>query len=110
MVGIPGFAGFTSKLLFAQAAVENDRKMLITLIALALSTILNAIYFMKTVVRIFTPEWRAGITPKQTQKVTVKDQPAKSVALVCFIILNLILGLYSEPILQLLERGLQMFA
>lgn len=110
MVGIPGFAGFISKLLFARAAIGSQHKMLITLTALAISTILNAVYFMKTVVRIYTPEWRAGITPKQTQKVTVKDQPAKSAAMVCFIALNLVLGLFSEPIIELLWSGLQMFA
>lgn len=47
MVGVPMFAGFISKLLFAQATVNNTLKMLPTLIALAISTILNAIYFKK---------------------------------------------------------------
>ena len=55
MVGVPMFSGFISKLLFSQAAVQNDGKMLPTLIVLGISTILNAIYFMKTVIRIYTP-------------------------------------------------------
>lgn len=56
MVGIPVFSGFISKLLFAQAGVgvENTAKMLPTLIALAISTVLNAVYFMKTVIRLYT--------------------------------------------------------
>ena len=50
MVGIPMFSGFVSKLLFAQAAVlVPNWKLLPTLIVLAVSTILNAIYFLKTV-------------------------------------------------------------
>lgn len=56
MVGIPMFAGFISKLMFAQAGVESNHKMLLTLVALAISTVLNAVYFMKTVIRIYTPE------------------------------------------------------
>ena len=55
MVGIPLFSGFISKLLFSQAAVQSQMKMLPALIVLAVSTVLNAIYFMKTVIRIYTP-------------------------------------------------------
>jgi multicomponent Na+:H+ antiporter subunit D len=110
MVGIPAFAGFISKLLFAQAAVGSLHKMLPTMIALAISTILNAVYFMKTVIRIYTPQWRAGFQEKKFKGVTAKEQPAKSVALVCFIILNLVLGICSEPVIGLIERGLAMFA
>ncbi len=110
MVGIPGFSGFISKLLFAQAGVGHEHKMLPTLIALAISTILNAVYFMKTVIRIYTPEARAGNKPKHFRGITAKEQPVKAVAMVCFVILNLILGLCSDPIIRLLENGLQMFA
>lgn len=55
MVGFPMLGGFISKILFAQAAVGHAYKMLPTLIALAISTILNTVYFLKTVIRIYTP-------------------------------------------------------
>lgn len=110
MVGIPMTAGFISKILFAQAGVESTHKMLLTLVALAISTILNAVYFMKTVIRIYTPVRKKEIADKQFAVVRAADQPAKSAALVCFIILNLVLGLSSEPIVRLFENGLNMFA
>ncbi|MDO5422509.1 MAG: proton-conducting transporter membrane subunit [Eubacteriales bacterium] len=110
MVGVPMFAGFISKLLFAQAAVESVNKILPTLIALAISTILNAVYFMKTVIRIYTPEKRKVLKQKQYTTVKMKDQPVKSAALICFIALNLFLGLFSEPIIELIQAGLEMFA
>lgn len=110
MVGFPMFSGFISKLLFAQAAVENKHKILITMIALAISVILNAVYFMKTVIRIYTPEKKEVITDKGFEDVLVWEQPAKSVALICFIVLNLFLGLSSEPVINLIEQGLKMFA
>ena len=110
MVGLPLFSGFISKLLFAQAAVRNSGKMLPTMIVLAISTILNAIYFMKTVIRIYTPDRKGMAVQKNFVKIKAKDQMAKSVALVCFIILNLVLGLGSEPIIKLFEDGLKMFA
>lgn len=110
MVGFPMFSGFISKLLFAQAAVENKHKILITLIALAISVILNAVYFMKTVIRIYTPEKKQVILDKGFEDVSIWEQPAKSAALICFIALNLFLGLSSEPVIDLIEQGLNMFA
>lgn len=112
MVGIPMFAGFISKLLFAQAGVSvaSMMKMLPTLIALAISTILNAVYFMKTVIRIYTPEKKAVLKKKNFRQIKMTEEPAKSFALVCFIVLNLFLGLFSEPVVMLIENGLKMFS
>ena len=110
MVGIPMFSGFISKLLFAQAALGNRHKIMITLIALAISVILNAVYFMKTVIRIYTPEKREVVINKGFEEIHMGEQPAKSIALICFIVLNLLLGLSSEPVINLIEQGLQMFA
>jgi multicomponent Na+:H+ antiporter subunit D len=112
MVGIPMFSGFISKLLFAQAAVGVDsmKKMLPTLIALAISTILNAVYFMKTVIRLYTPMKQADCEKKKFRTITISENPAKSFSLICFIALNLFLGLFSEPVVKLIETGLNMFA
>lgn len=111
MVGVPIFSGFISKLLFSQAGVGVESlRMLPTLIALAISTILNAVYFMKTVIRLYTPERKAVIRKKNFRKITMAEEPAKSFALVCFIILNLALGLSSEPVILLIQNGLKMFA
>lgn len=125
MVGMPVFSGFISKLFFAQAAVGHAHKMLPTVIALALSTVLNAVYFMKTVIRIYTR--KPGELHRAKEAVGTGDaasaydslsradgaglweQPAKSVALLCFILLNLILGLNSDPIMRLIHSGLGMF-
>ena len=161
MVGMPMFSGFISKLFFAQAAVGHAHKMLPTVIALAISTILNAVYFMKTVIRIYTPmgayeavkgdgtgkadgigktdgtgkadgigkrdgtgktdraeENGAGSERSASdcqevggtgRQVVIWEQPAKSAALICFILLNLILGLNSDPIMRLIQGGIEMF-
>ncbi|MBO5472895.1 MAG: sodium:proton antiporter [Lachnospiraceae bacterium] len=105
MVGVPLFSGFISKLLFAQAAVQVDGKMLPALIVLGISTILNAIYFMKTVIRIYTP-----VEETSYPSVTFKDMKLYAIVLVFFIILNIILGISSQPIVDMIEQGLAMFA
>lgn len=110
MVGFPLLSGFISKILFAQAAVGHTYKMLPTLIALAVSTILNTVYFLKTVIRIYTPVQETVRKEKQYRTITMAEQPLKSAAMICFVILNLILGLFSQPIVVMIKNGLQMFA
>ena len=105
MVGVPLFSGFISKLLFSQAAVQNHTKMLPALIVLGISTILNAIYFMKTVIRIYTP-----IDNSIYPIVTFKDMPVYATVLLAFIILNIILGISSQPVVDMIQQGLAMFA
>lgn len=109
MVGVPMFAGFISKLFFSQAAMGHTVKMLPTLIALAVSTILNAVYFMKTVIRIYTP-LKAETLPEGYEEILVRQQPAKSAAMILFILLNVMLGLSSEPVIGLIRQGLEMFS
>lgn len=111
MVGIPVFSGFVSKLLFAQAAIEHPTwKFFPTLIVLAISTILNAIYFMKTVVRIYTPEKAEIEKQKGFSRITCSKQKLYTVTIILFIILNMVLGMTSQPILKMLYGGLVNFA
>ena len=111
MVGIPIFAGFVSKLLFAKAAIINPTwKMFPTVIVLAVSTILNAIYFLKTVIRIYTPEKRSVVEEKGYYSVSWKEQKLYTLTIILFVVLNLILGMSSQPIIHLIENGLANFS
>ena len=105
MVGIPMFSGFISKLLFAQAAVQCDGKTLAVLIVLAISTILNAIYFMKTVIRIYTP-----VEDSIFESVKFCEIKTYCFVLLGFIIVNVILGVISQPIVDIINQGLSVFA
>ena len=110
MVGIPIFSGFVSKLLFAQAAVlVPDWKLLPTLIVLAISTVLNAIYFLKTVVRIYTPANREEVEKKGYFSLKFPQQKLYCGTIVLFILVNLILGMASQPIISLIGEGLHHF-
>ena len=107
MVGIPLFSGFVSKLLFAEAAVMHPtHKMMPTLIVLAVSTILNAIYFLKTVVRIYVPEKREVEAEKGYFTMKAGQQRLYTITIILFILINLVLGMMSEPIIGIIETGL----
>ncbi len=109
MVGVPLFSGFISKLLFAEAAVNLKGRLLPVFIVLGISTILNAIYFMKTVIRIYTPVDKVpagdGYKP-----VHVRQVPLYSVVLCAFVVINVILGVMSDPIVEVIRQGLEMFS
>ena len=111
MVGIPMFSGFVSKLLFAEAAVlVPNWKLLPTLIVLAVSTILNTIYFLKTVIRIYTRMDGETVREKGYFCLKYPQQKLYCVTIVLFILVNLILGMTSQPIIALIEQGLRNFA
>lgn len=104
MVGIPLFSGFVSKLLFSQAAIQNQGKMLPALLVIAVSTILNAIYFLKTVLRIYTPVETAK------ENYALGTQRLFTAACACLAAVNLLLGTLSQPLVELIGKGLEMFA
>ncbi len=107
MIGLPMFSGFISKYLFATAAFSaGDKKEYLTLVVLAISTILNAIYFIRAVILIYMPDTETDIPREQRHW---KDKPWVTVSLILFIILNFFLGTYSQPVVDLITRGLGMF-
>ena len=103
MIGIPLFAGFTSKVYFALATLESSPfKLWTAMIALAISTVLNAVYFLHTVLTIYTP-----INKKEKIKFRAKKQ--FSLAVLLFILLNLFLGIGSNLVWEAIQRGTDMF-
>lgn len=106
MVGIPVLAGFSSKLMFGLAAVHVPDKIFVTLVVLAISTVLNAVYFLRTVIRLYRP----SSEEHKHEKPCRGTQLRLGISVVCFILLNILLGLFSSPISEMIETGLNMFA
>ena len=107
MVGLPMFSGFISKYLFATAAMwASPKKVFLTLVVLSVSTILNAIYFIHTVVTIYTP---AEESEAKQQRRHWHEKPWVTISLVIFIGLNFVLGIFSQPVVDLITSGLRMF-
>ena len=105
MVGIPIFAGFVPKMLFSISAFGHGFKTYIVLIALAISTILNVIYFLRTLVNIYSPE----IVSIPRKRITFSKIKVFSVVVIVMAIVNLIVGLRSQPIISLFEKGIEIF-
>ena len=105
MVGIPFLGGFISKLYFATSAMSmSPTRMMIVMLVLAASTVLNTIYFLKTVITLYRPPVEGVVYEPFT--------PARSFnfAMICLSAANIVLGVCSQPIIEAIRSGLHMFA
>ena len=123
MVGIPFLAGFSAKLFFGTAAMEQDTiTLLLVFLALAISSILNAVYYMGTVIRIYTiGDGGKGLQarmiyarehgvelepPKEPSGSPLYYRLSAGVLALC----NLFLGLAPWVLWQLIAQGLSTFS
>jgi multicomponent Na+:H+ antiporter subunit D len=111
MVGIPVFAGFSAKLMFGQAAVLGGIhwRILTVLAALGISSVLNAVYFIRTLIRIYSDPDSSMAAPKRTRPVLDKSRTGFFIAGEVLTLLNVFLGLFSWMISDVIYRGLGMF-
>lgn len=100
MVGIPLFAGFIPKLYFALASFQMGWRTWAVLAALAISTLLNVLYFLYTTLLLWLPE---------TQAQPVRRRCAAAIPCFVFAALNLAMGLGSTGLMRLLEQGMALF-
>ncbi len=104
MIGIPFFAGFNAKILLTMSAIEfTSLKMIVALAALAISTVLNALYFIPLLFVLFR-------RPKDDTYVTKYDKGvAYKVSLIGFILCNFVVGVFGAPLFKMLQDGFAMF-
>jgi len=101
MVGIPLFSGFISKFYFATASFHTPSETSIVLLVLALSTVLNAMYYVPAVASIYS---------KPAEE--LYEKPARYsimyvISVTVFVILNFALGIFPEWIIHIIEAGLK---
>ncbi len=106
MVGIPFTGGFIAKLNLALAGMTLPgwSKSLV-LIALALSTLLNAVYFLHTVVNLYRRPVE-DLAPDAVRKAP----KWVGAALIVSMLMTIWLGIGSAPVMRLIESGLSMFS
>lgn len=100
MVGVPLFGGFTSKLFLAQSASDHGYTLLI---ALAISSFLNALYYLPVVFRIYGKD-EEELEPEEK----VENGLGYKLSIGCFTIINFILGIGGMYVLYLLNQGVQL--
>lgn len=98
MVGVPLLAGFTAKLGLASAP-GGGREAAAVLAVLALSSVLNALYYIPALIAV----WRPVKEPARLER-----DPAFALGALGLIAGVLALGIFFQPVTALISRGLEL--
>ena len=114
MIGIPFFGGFITKLSLVTASVEvGGWRSTLAILAIIVSTILTAIYYINVTAIIFRGEektpTRASEKLREEWKKQMRLDTEYEFAIVLFIILNLAIGLQSDRLMDVIRAGLAVF-
>lgn len=103
MIGLPLTMGFISKYLFALAAFRTGVRMILTLVVLAVSTVLNTLYFARTVIRLYNKQ------ETELRPCPMKKQASYAFAALLLAGVNVGCGVFVRPLLHLLSKGVDLF-
>ena len=107
MIGIPLFAGFVVKYNLATAALQTTKmRAVLALIALVISTVLNAIYYIPALMVLFKKT-------DDTKKIVWFGGKADIPFILSngvFMVSNFVLGIFSTGIISYIDKGLGMLS
>lgn len=100
LCGLPLLAGFGAKYLIANASFYNRYLTVAMLLALAFSSLLNALYYLPAIINFWMP-------PLEDYPVVRSDR-SRRFSLIAFMIVNVALGVWFVPIMNLLLHGIEL--
>lgn len=104
IVGIPFLGGFASKMYLSYACMQMDlSNALVALGVLAISTALNAGYFMTTIVTLY-------MKPLHSYQVRLDSRDLSTATLLAFAVLIIALGIFAPQVMHVIENGVLLFA
>lgn len=98
MVGMPLLGSFSMKLLIAGGAVGQSWQMIAVLVVIAVSSVLNALYYLPAIIRLWIPEKIIVKTADKSDRRMTLAVALLSAAVVC-------LGVFYEPVAMLIRLG-----
>ena len=97
LIGLPPTSGFLGKLYLFNAAIKTELVWLV--LFGVINSVFSAYYYLKVIKKLF----ESDIEP--TQYESTKSY-SMNIVLICSVLGILILGIYPDPFLQLLETAL----
>lgn len=99
MVGLPLLGSFVAKLLMAQSGAPLGVRGVVVLAALAVSGVLNALYYLPAMIRLWSPDDEREEMPKEKMGVGF------TVSVVALMAAVVALGTCYQPVAELLRLG-----
>ena len=101
LCGLPLLAGFSAKYGLAVAALAVDWQTMPALFGLSASSVLNAMYYIPAILAIWGKRRENGIQPVVLGR-------EHQVAIGCFLVCNVVLGIGVGPLMNLIYQGLEL--
>ena len=98
MVGMPLLGSFSMKLLIAGGAIGQSWRMIAVLVVIAVSSVLNALYYLPAIIRLWTAE-RSGEDKAGKPELSM----TAAISLLSAAVVGL--GVFYEPVAALIRRG-----
>lgn len=117
IVGFPLFAGFIAKMLLANASFTEGWRMYGAICAIAVSTILNVVYFFRCIINLYA---YGGFDGKENETAVVATEEPQfaptryektihGISVVLLALINLYIGLAPKLLTSILTKGLNVF-
>ena len=109
MIGIPLLGGFVSKLYLSRAAVDSPA-VAVVLLTIAVSTVLNALYYVPAVLAIWVrPPWdEVHLILRSVKPEDLKFDRSFFTAAAALTVLIVLLGIVYHPILNVIRAGIRL--
>ena len=109
MIGIPLLGGFVSKLYLSRAAVDSPAVAAV-LLTIAVSTVLNALYYVPAVLAIWVrPPWdEVHLILRSVKPEDLKFDRSFFTAAAALTVLIVLLGIVYHPILNMIRAGIRL--
>ncbi len=106
LCGLPLLAGFAAKYQLGAAAISCGWQTYPALFGLAVSSVLNAVYFIPGILVI----WNRP--PEGVELPPMKPESTRqhNIAILFFLIANVLLGSFVGPVMMVINRGLMLFS
>jgi multicomponent Na+:H+ antiporter subunit D len=101
MVGIPLFVGFNSKWNFAAAILDSGS--IWVMIALAISSLLNALYYLPVVVRAF---FGSEAKEKAQNRVSLERPVSALLPIITLSVLVVLVAVFGGPLSDMIRAGI----
>ncbi|MCR5521248.1 MAG: sodium:proton antiporter [Lachnospiraceae bacterium] len=117
IVGFPLFAGFIAKMLLANASFSEGWRMYAAICAIAVSTILNVIYFFRCIINLYAYGGFDGTEEENIVETAAEPEYAPTgyektvhgISVVILALINIYIGLAPKLLTTILTKGLNVF-
>ena len=106
LCGLPLLAGFAAKYQLGSAAISCGWQTYPALFGLAVSSVLNAVYFIPGILVIWNRPPEGAVFPPMPRSSTYQHK----ISVICFLIANVFLGSMVGTVMMVINRGLQLFS